>query len=292
MSIRRSIYYTPLIRYFSIILAFLALSILIGACGVAAEKTPTIATIGIVPEAPTIEQSYHVTGKLSTTSGEALGNKRVTLETSQKGTDAPESFSFLAIGDTSKEGLFDFFRPKNTLPEFLRVSFAGNTEYEATSSPILSARGAGTNSPQRRTGTGTITVSTNPAGADIFIDTIYRGLTPGMIGGLAEGAHSLEVGKVGYQNETMEAYVTPDRGCSFSITLNPGGLGLTQTNFTSSLSYSRNVSEPLGEPDLSINFDGTSMRLYGNATNLSVNTLESDDPVTGGHNYMVIMTDH
>ncbi|PKL60014.1 MAG: hypothetical protein CVV33_04870 [Methanomicrobiales archaeon HGW-Methanomicrobiales-4] len=292
MSIRTSTYYIPSIRLFSLILILVALGILIGTSCAAVEKIPTMATMVVVPESPTIEQSFHVTGKLVTVSGEALGNKRVILETSQKGVDYPESFSFLAIGDTSKEGVFEFFRPKNTLPEFLRVSFSGNTEYGAATSPVVSVRGAGTSSPQRRIGTGTITVSTNPAGADMYVDNIYRGITPGMIGGLAEGAHSLEVGKAGYQNETMEAYVTPERGCYFSITLNPGGLGLTQTNFSSILSYRENVSVPLGDPDFIADFNGISMTLYGNAPNVSVTTMESDDAVTGGHDYMVIMTDH
>jgi hypothetical protein len=292
MSIRTSKYDILSLRFISLFMAVVILGILPGTSCAVAEKIPVMVTIGIVPEDPTIEQSFHVTGKLGTISGEALGNKRVVLETSQKGADFPESFSFLAIGETSMAGVYDFFRPKNTAPEFLRVSFAGNTQYEAATSSVLSVRGAGTSSPQRRYGNGTITVSTNPSGADIYIDTIYRGITPGMIGGLAEGAHSLEVAKAGYRNETMEAYVTPDRGSSFSITLNPGTFEFPQRNFSSILSYSQNASKPLGEPNFTAEFYGTSMRFYGNTTGLSVNTMVSNDSVTGSHDYMVIITDH
>jgi len=292
MSIRRSIFNIPSLRPVPLILVFVTLGLLIMTCGASAEKTPVMVTIGILPEYPTIDQSFQVTGKLTDVSGAALGNKRVTLETSRKGADFPESFSFLSLGETSKEGVFEFFRPKNTEPEYLRVNFAGNTQYESATSPVLAVRGVGTSSPQRRTGTGTITVSTNPAGADIYIDDVYHGITPGRVGGLAEGAHSLRVGMEGYQNETMEAYVTPERGCSFSITLNPAWLGFAQTNFSSVLSYTENTSEPLGEPDFTADFNGISMRLYGNATNLSVTTQESVNPVSKSHDYMIIMKDH
>ena len=96
----------------------------------------------------------------------------------------------------------------------------------------------------------------------------------------------------GYQNEAMEAYITPERGCSFSITLNPAWLGISQTNFTSVLTSTENVSEPLGIPVFATGYSGGYMRIYGNATNLSINTHESENPVTGSHDYMIIMTDH
>jgi hypothetical protein len=284
---------------YSVVLLLVALLFIFGTCFVEAEKIPSILTIGTVPEFPQY-QGFHVTGTLMSVSGEALGNKRVTLESSLDNPDDPKSFSYLAITETGKTGTFQFYRPDDTPPEFLRVRFPGNSQYEAAVSPVISTRGAGTNSPLIRPGkTGSITVSTSPAGADIYVDGIYRGISPNMIGGLNEGSHTLDVGKPGFQNETMEAYVSSMRRTSFSLTLNPAGLGLTQTGISSSLSYTQNMSEPEGTPDFFVNMNGISMRLYGNVTNttgssddLKITTLESVNPVNGGHEYMVIMTDH
>lgn len=185
-----------------------------------AEKIPTILTINTTPENPTINESFHVVGVLTTANGKIMGNKRVTLESSLKGADDAESFSFLGIKETDRKGAYDFFQPVDSSPEFLKVVFAGNDEYEPATSTVLAARGAGTDHPQIRVNvTGSIMVYSTPQGADIYVDDIRRGITPQKVAGLPEGNHVLKLVKSGYQNQTMEAYVTSDIDASFDITL-------------------------------------------------------------------------
>ncbi|MFH0968837.1 MAG: PEGA domain-containing protein [Methanobacteriota archaeon] len=187
---------------------------------VSAEKIPTNLTIGINPVNPTINESFHVFGLLTTKDGKPLGNKRVTLESSQKGVNDTEKFSFIGIKVTDREGGYEFFRPVDSPPEFLKITFAGNDEYEPVTSPVIAVRGAGTDHPQIRSNvTGSIMTSTNPQGADIYIDDIMRGITPQKVAGLSEGSHVLRVAKTGYQNETMEAYVTSGIDVYFDISL-------------------------------------------------------------------------
>jgi hypothetical protein len=82
--------------------------------------------------------------------------------------------------------------------------------------------------------------------------------------------------------------------------MNPGGLGLMKTGgVLSSLSVTKNSGVPLGEPDFAVDINGLSMRVYGNSTNssdlsdkgLQVTTIVSNNSVTGGHDYMIIMKD-
>jgi hypothetical protein len=49
---------------------------------------------------------------------------------------------------------------------------------------------------------GSITVSSSPSGASIYVDNEYIGLTPGTEGNLVEGAHKVSVTKTGYLDWT------------------------------------------------------------------------------------------
>ena len=190
-----------------------------GITGVSAEKTKTNLTIMILPEDPTINQSFNVVGALKTVEGKSLGNKRITLETSRKNeTDAGE-FEYIGIKVTERNGNYTFFRPDDSPPEFLRAQFAGNDDYEPTTSPVIAVRGAGTDHPQKRTGTGSIMVYSSPEGADIYVDDIFRGITPNGVAGLSEGSHMLMVGKKGYPNQTTEVFVTMDRDATIDLSL-------------------------------------------------------------------------
>lgn len=312
MSLFRMMSLRNLIK-FSIRLSLVcAICILAGTFWVSAERIPTALTLGILPEDPTINQSFHITGQLKTLSSEPLGNKRIILESSLKGAQDSEGFSFIGTEETTRSGDYEFFRPKGSPPEFIRVRFAGNSEYEATTSPVIAVRGAGTDHPQIHSGgSGSVMISTDPEGADIYVDKVLRGVTPNKIAGLSEGSHILEVSKPGYQNETMEAYVTSERDASFGITLSEEGLGRTSTGLSSGLSFNQNVTEPKGDPDFALDLSGTSMKIYGNDTaasdlsfrnntpkttnykDLKVSTLVTNNTLLGdGYDIMVIMTDH
>ena len=67
--------------------------------------------------------------------------------------------------------------------------------------------------------TGGVTISSTPAGADIYIDGNYRGETSSTIGGLSPGTHSLTLRKAGYHDASSTLGITPGTVTSRSITL-------------------------------------------------------------------------
>ena len=50
--------------------------------------------------------------------------------------------------------------------------------------------------------TGTLDLDSNPTNADIWLDSLYYGTTPQIIGGLSEGTHTLVLRKAGYYDYT------------------------------------------------------------------------------------------
>lgn len=284
---------------FVLICLTLLLILVMSGAGANAQKTPSLITISTLPPDPTSDHSYRITGKLITETGEPLGNKRVILESALTVPKEKTNFSFVAIQETSRTGEFSFLRQKTPHGEFYRITYNGGDLYEPAVSQVINVSGdvLSRKNPGR---VGSLTVTTNPSGAGIYIDQVFRGTTPNRIGGLPEGSHILEVAMDGYQNETMEAYITPDRGTSFDISLNPAWLGLTKTGLSSTLTYTQNTTESSGTPDFSLNLAGLSMNMYGNSSNsttgkdepVKVTTLVSRDAIDGGYDVMVIMTDH
>jgi hypothetical protein len=69
-----------------------------------------------------------------------------------------------------------------------------------------------TTTPTATTGVpqyGGLYVESDPAGALIYIDTVYRGISPGMISDLTVGWHQVLLKKTGYNNWNGQAYIWP-----------------------------------------------------------------------------------
>ena len=85
---------------------------------------------------------------------------------------------------------------------------------------------------------GSLQVTSNPSGAAVYVDQIYRGVTSTVVGNLAPGSHSVRLTKAGYQDWTgsvsiaagattyLSPTLTPDQQPQYatvSITSNPPG---------------------------------------------------------------------
>ncbi|PWR69958.1 PEGA domain-containing protein [Methanospirillum lacunae] len=220
MSRVRSIHVQNPLRLRTIICLILIVSVITVTAVVTADKTQTNLTIGLSPAEPSVNESFHVSGILSSSDGKPLGNKHITLESSEKSASDSESFKVLGTKDTDAEGKYDFFRPVDTPPEFLQAKFLGNDNFAPIVSKVISARGAGTDHPQVVTGkVGTVMIYSTPAGADVYIDDILRGVSPYHAGGLSEGTHNVTLSKTGYRNETQDVYISPKFDASLTITL-------------------------------------------------------------------------
>ena len=324
MSLFDSKYLRAFIRYSVLI----SLIVVIGSGGATAsltqEKIPTSLSISALPVDPTINQSFHVSGILTSSGGEPLGNKRILLDSSEKSQNN-DSFSTIDMVVTERNGKYEFMRPKGSVPEYLRARFIGTDDYAPSTSQIIGVRGIGTDHPQiREGGTGGIMISTNPEGADIYINNNLRGVTPNKVAGLKEGSYTVNLTKEGYQNETMEAYVTADRDVSFDITLSDGsGIRTGGSAFSdlmpglyqsSHLAYTKTGNNTTSGPDVAVDVARGGMRISGNQVsspsyinlnnttesspktntynNLKVSTISTTNTLGDGYDVMVIMTDH
>lgn len=76
---------------------------------------------------------------------------------------------------------------------------------------------------------GSITVISSPSGADIYIDNVYKGLSPAVFGDIPNGNHVLLVKLDGYQDLSKSVTVTADNQ-TFHAALNQGTTATTTTS--------------------------------------------------------------
>jgi hypothetical protein len=136
--------------FFVLFLVLTSLALCIGFCSAATEKVNTSLSIATDPVEPGEDLPFTVSGLLTDTEGTILGNKKVTLE--QLKSENPEGeYEFLANADTDINGKYSFLRPEAAPPEFLRVRYNGNAQFEGTVSTIVTGHIA--TEPQVTTGT-------------------------------------------------------------------------------------------------------------------------------------------
>lgn len=70
-------------------------------------------------------------------------------------------------------------------------------------------------------GPGSLSVSTNPSGAEVFVDNIPRGTTPVTVRGLPAGSHALRFEFKGYQNITTTVVINAGSTTEYAATLMP-----------------------------------------------------------------------
>jgi hypothetical protein len=69
--------------------------------------------------------------------------------------------------------------------------------------------------------TGALSVTTNPAGATVFIDGTQRGVSPTTIPGLAPGSHTLLLKMTGYNDLTATVTITAGQTATYMTDLSP-----------------------------------------------------------------------
>lgn len=106
-----------------------------GTC-VFADKVETHLSIGTDPADPGENLPFTVKGILTDAEGTVMGNKKVSLERLEEN-DPESEYEFLAVATTDIEGAYLFFRPAASPPEYLRVRYNGNSQFEGTVSEIV-----------------------------------------------------------------------------------------------------------------------------------------------------------
>jgi protocatechuate 3,4-dioxygenase beta subunit len=134
------------------ILCIISLGVLFifGCCSCAyAEKIQTVLTIRTDPADPGENLPFTVQGTLLDAEGNAMGNKKISLEKLDSN-DPDAAYTFLAVTTSDINGNYSFFRPSASSPEYLRVRYNGNAQFEGATSEIV--RGHISNKPQGTTG--------------------------------------------------------------------------------------------------------------------------------------------
>jgi PKD repeat protein len=99
-------------------------------------------------------------------------------------------------------------------------------------SPAPGISGAVTETPlsiPASPGTGMLSVATEPAGVQLFVDGVLRGTSPATVADLAAGTHSLRLEREGYHNMTVPVLINTGQTNTFSTTLMPvdsGGIAI------------------------------------------------------------------
>lgn len=274
--------------------------------GAYGEKQDTQLTISVIPDNPPAGISFNVSGILTDVRGTPLGNKRITLESSPDG-DVSYPFERIAVEATDRSGRFTFYRGGQTVPGYIRASYSGNEEFNGSFSEIMpvhnvSVYSSGTH-PVRKTGG--LMITGDPDGSFVLLDNELRGTTPLALNRIESGSHILEIGKPGYQNQTMEIFIAPEKKTSFSFSLPPAGINLMNGGIESATglhvydntSYGDDEFAPVGDPVYSFNRAGISVDIYGNETSskkankTQITTLYDEDPFGDGFSLSVIITD-
>jgi hypothetical protein len=69
--------------------------------------------------------------------------------------------------------------------------------------------------------TGTVTITSSPSGAEVYLDNEYHGTTPNTINAVPAGNHTVEIRERGYKNWSQNITVTSGRTASVSPSLLP-----------------------------------------------------------------------
>jgi hypothetical protein len=69
--------------------------------------------------------------------------------------------------------------------------------------------------------TGALNISSAPKGAGIYIDSVYKGVTPKYLSGIPVGSHAVKLKKSGYYDYTATKYVYAGKTTNMYASLKP-----------------------------------------------------------------------
>ena len=155
----------------------------------AGQSIPITATLTPSPQVGTISVTSSPSGAVAYLDG-------------TKTSVTPCTFSNVPVGSHTisiyLSGYQDFITSVN-------VQKGVTATVSATLSPVVSS--------------GSLSVSTTPSGATVYLDQIYRGVTTITVGNLAAGSHTLNIVKAGYKDVTETVNVVAGTTTYFSTTL-------------------------------------------------------------------------
>jgi hypothetical protein len=116
----------------------------------------------------------------------------------------PYTFTNVPVGSHTIQVYFSGYQTFYTTTSVQK----GMTSYvSATLSPIVTI--------------GSLSITSSPTGASVYVDGTYRGVTPTVVGNLQQGTHSVELAKAGYKSLQTQFTITAGQTTYLSPTLTP-----------------------------------------------------------------------
>ncbi|MCE5297475.1 MAG: PEGA domain-containing protein [Methanoregulaceae archaeon] len=110
----------------------------------------------------------------------------------------------------------------------VRISLSGFQDWVGTvyvasgaTTTVTQTLHVGTPTPTQAPGTGSVAVSSNPAGAQVFMDNVYEGITPLTISSVQPGTHSFLIKLTGYADWEVSEPVQSGQTTQIAATLSP-----------------------------------------------------------------------
>jgi hypothetical protein len=92
--------------------------------------------------------------------------------------------------------------------------------------------------PTSTESTGSLSITTTPAGAEVSVDNEVKGISPAMISGLSPGTHALKITKAGYQDFSTTISIEAGKVSEYST-------GLTSASMTSATTPANSIGFPV-----------------------------------------------
>jgi hypothetical protein len=102
----------------------------------------------------------------------------------------------------------------------LRLTYSGYNDYQDTIRVVAGQTVSTYATLQSQATDGTLTISSSPSNANIYLDGAYRGTTPRTIGGISKGAHTLEITRPGYHEWSNTIQIHANQVTYITATLN------------------------------------------------------------------------
>jgi hypothetical protein len=185
-----------------VVLAIIAIGLTL--IGLVFQLTPT------TPETPKTETDVVTTGSISVSSSPVGAS--VYLDGNYEG-EVPQFLNDIEQGKHSitlkLEGYEDWY-------EDISVGADKTVSVSPTLTPIQIEP-----SPEPPSSTGSISVTSSPTGADIFLDDTYEGETPKILEDVKQGSHTVTLTLAEYEDWSKDISVEADKTVSVSPTLTP-----------------------------------------------------------------------
>jgi len=136
--------------------------------------------------------------------------------------------------------------------------------------------------------TGTLSVTSTPRGAMVYVDGVYKGVTPVTIPGVSSGSHQLKVTKSGYQDYSTAVNIPTGRTASIPIMLKVGSSTTIPTTVPTTIPTTAPTQGPSGATGtLSVTSTPTGAMVYVDGVYKGITPVTIPKVSSGSHQLKV-----